>query len=86
MTHEQCQTHLFALQKGNRIISEEMDGRWVVSTVDLAVPAYQPEYSPEFAEMIIAASCREMIEIDPDEMIAQLEVVIKNAWVKKSQF
>ena len=85
MTDEQFQTALFALQERNHIIGQEVNDQWVVSTVDHAAPAYQSEYSPEFAEMIIAASCGEMTEIDPDEMIVQLEVMIKNARLKKSQ-
>lgn len=37
------------------------------------------EYSPEFAEKIIAASREEFHEIDIDEMISQLDAMIAKA-------
>lgn len=37
-----------------------------------------PEYSPEFAEMIVAEHCGNWTELDPDELIAQLDEMLKN--------
>ncbi|WCM49130.1 hypothetical protein OH720_19225 [Pseudomonas sp. WJP1] len=76
----QYQSALLGLQELDCLVGEEMQGEWFFKTLDKTRPDYQPlEYSPEFAEKIIAASCGEFVEIDVDDFLAQLDVMIANA-------
>lgn len=73
----QYQSTLLGLQELDRLVGEEIEGEWFFKALDKNSPDYQPlEYSAEFAEKIIAASCEEFIEIDVDEHLAQLSAMI----------
>lgn len=76
----QYQSALLGLQELDCLVGEEMEGEWFFKTLDKTHPDYQPlEYSPEFAEKIIAASCGKFVEIDVDKFLAQLDVMIAKA-------
>jgi hypothetical protein len=76
----QYQSALLGLQELDCLVGEEMQRVWFFKTLDKTRPDYQPlEYSAEFAEKIIAASCGEFVEIDVDDFLAQLDVMIANA-------
>jgi|GEM_PF-1864871 len=76
----QYQSTLVGLQELECLVGEEAQGEWFFKTVDKTSPDYQAlEYSPEFAEKIIAASCGEFVEIDVDEFLAQLSDMIAKA-------
>lgn len=76
----QYQSTLLGLQELDRLVGEEVEGEWLFKTFDKTSPDYQPlEYSADFAEKIIAASCEEFIEIDVDEHLAQLSAMIAKA-------
>lgn len=71
---------LLELQQEDRLVGEELNGEWHYKTIDKNSPDYQPlEYSPEFAEKIIAASCGEFTEIDVDAYIELLMVMAAKA-------
>lgn len=68
------------VQEEGRLVGQEVDGQWRYMSIDENDPEGAAlEYSPEFAERIIAASCGEFEEIDVDEMIAMLDVMIAQA-------
>lgn len=76
----QYQSALLGLQELDQLVGEEVEGEWFFKTLDKTSPDYQPlEYSAEFAEKIIAASCAEFVEIDVDEFLAQLSAMIAKA-------
>lgn len=76
----QYQSTLLGLQELDRLVGEEVEGEWLFKTIDKTSPDYQPlEYSADFAEKIIAASCEKFIEIDVDEHLAQLSAMIAKA-------
>ncbi|MNC77041.1 hypothetical protein D3C75_1288940 [compost metagenome] len=63
----------------------EVEGQWIYTAIDKNDPGFTPlEYSPQFAEQIIAASCGEFKEIDVDEMISQLDDMIAKARSRKN--
>jgi hypothetical protein len=71
---------LLGLQELGHLVGEALGGAWSFKTFDDTRPDYQPlEYSPEFAEKIIAASCGEFVEIDVDTFLAQLDAMIAKA-------
>ena len=71
---------LLGLQELGHLVGEELEGAWSFKTLDDTHSDYQPlEYSPEFAEKIIAASCGEFVEIDVDAFLAQLDAMIAKA-------
>jgi hypothetical protein len=71
---------LLGLQEEDRLVGQELDGEWHYQTRDNNSPDYQPlEYSAEFAEKIIAASCGEFTEIDIDAHLAQLLAMASKA-------
>jgi hypothetical protein len=79
---DQAQYHaaLLGLQELGRLVGEVQEGEWCFKTLDDTDPDYQPlEYSPEFAEQMIAASCGEFVEIDVDEFLALLDAMIAEA-------
>lgn len=55
------------------------------SFIDDVVADRVPEYSPEFAEMIVAADCGNWTELDPDELIAQLDEMLRKANARRSE-
>jgi hypothetical protein len=69
---------LLALQNGKVLDGGEDNGAWIYTSV-APEDIVELEYSPAFAEKIIAADCGEWTEIDPDELIADLEAMIKKA-------
>lgn len=71
---------LLGLQELGQLVGEDQQGQWCFKTLDDTDTDYQPlEYSPEFAEQMIAASCGEFVEIDVDEFLAQLDAMIAEA-------
>lgn len=69
---------LLRLQNGRHLVAESDEGSWVYTHV--ATGDYiEPEYSPAFAETIIAAECGEWTELDADSFIAELEEMSKKA-------
>lgn len=76
---------LSCLQASRRLMGSEEDGHWVfASATDEEIANTPLEYSPEFAEMIIAADCGEWTELDPDELMAELEEMLKKANARRS--
>ncbi|MNE78800.1 hypothetical protein D3C80_1752360 [compost metagenome] len=76
----EIQMTLFALQEEGRLYGEEVEGQWWYTSIDPNDPASAaPEYSPQFAEHIIAASCGPFQEIDADDLIKQLDDMIAQA-------
>ena len=79
----QYQSTLFGLQEVDNLVGEEVDGEWCFTAIDKTDPDYlHPEYSAEFAEKIIAASCGEFVEISADDLIAQLDDMLAKARAK----
>jgi hypothetical protein len=77
------QSTLFGLQEGDSLMGEEVDGGWCFTAIDKTDPAYShPEYSAEFAEKILAASCGEFVEISADDLLAQLDEMLTKARAK----
>lgn len=69
---------LLSLQNDRHLVAEGVEGSWVYTYV--APGDYiEPEYSPAFAETIIAAECGEWTELDVDSFITELEEMIKKA-------
>lgn len=78
------QSIILGLQEEERLCGQEVDGQWIYTAIDKNDPGFTPlEYSPQFAERIIAASCGEFKEIDVDEMISQLDDMIAKARSRK---
>ena len=76
---------LATLQVEGRLVGEETEGAWFfTSVIDDVVADRVPEYSPEFAEMIVAADCGNWTELDPDELIAQLDEMLRKANARRS--
>jgi len=80
LCNAQYQSALFGLQEADSLIGQEVGGEWCFTAIDKTDPDYpHPEYSAEFAEKIIAASCGEFAEIDVDDLLAQLDDMIAKA-------
>lgn len=78
------QSIILGLQEEERLCGQEIDGQWIYTAIDKNDPGFTPlEYSPQFAERIIAASCGEFKEIDVDEMISQLDDMIAKTRARK---
>lgn len=76
----QYQSILLGLQELGHLVGEDLQGEWFFKTLDITHPDHQPlEYSHEFAEKIIAASCGKFVEIDVDDFLAQLDAMIAKA-------
>jgi hypothetical protein len=74
LCNAQYQSTLLGLQEVDSLMGQEVDGKWCYTAIDKTDPDYpHPEYSAEFAEKIIAASCGEFVEISADDLIAQLD-------------
>lgn len=84
LTDSKYLSTLLALQDQHRLIGAEVTGVWVFTAVaEEDIESSKPEYSPQFAEMITAADCGNWQKIDPDEMIAELDAMIKKAQARK---
>lgn len=80
----ELQSIILGLQEEERLCGKEVDGQWIYTAIDKNDPGFTPlEYSPQFAERIIAASCGEFKEINVDEMISQLDDMIAKARSRK---
>lgn len=76
----EVQTILLALQEEGRLIGQEVEGQWRYTRFDNNDAANAAlEYSPQFAERILAASCDEFVEIDVDDMIQMLDDMLAQA-------
>ncbi|WEK30403.1 MAG: hypothetical protein P0Y58_26515 [Candidatus Pseudomonas phytovorans] len=76
----EIQMMLFALQEEGRLYGEELEGQWWYTSIDQNGAACAAlEYSPQFAEHIIAASCGAFQEIDADSLIKELDEMIAQA-------
>lgn len=76
---------LLSLQDRGRLTGQEITGVWVFTSIAEVHMDDNQEYSPEFAEMIIATDCGDKWhEIDVDEMIAELDDMIQKARARKS--
>lgn len=69
---------VLSLQNAQLFIADEVEVSWVYTTVPPG-EIREPEYSPQFAEKIIAADCGEWTQISADDLIAELDEMIKNA-------
>ena len=77
------QSTLFGLQEADSLMGQEVGGEWCFTAIDKAAPGYpHPEYSAEFAEKILAASCGEFVEISADDLLAQLDEMLAKARAK----
>lgn len=77
------QSTLFGLQEADSLMGQEVGGEWSFTAIDKTDPDYpHPEYSAEFAEKILAASCGEFVEISADDLIAQLDEMLAKARAK----
>jgi hypothetical protein len=85
LSEAEFQSVILGLQEEERLCGQEVDGQWIYTAIDKNDPTFTPlEYSPQFAERIIAASCGEFKEIDVDEMISQLDDMIAKARARKT--
>lgn len=76
----EVQTIILALQEEGLLYGHEVEGQWMYTSIDKNYPSWSVlEYSPQFAEKIIAASCEEFEEIDVDDLIKLLDVMIAQA-------
>jgi hypothetical protein len=75
---------VLTLLNRQRLVGSEVNGQWLYTSVS-PESIVDLEYSPEFAEMIIAADCGEWTEIDPDDLIAQLDAMIEKAKRKRAR-
>ncbi|MBU0525909.1 MAG: hypothetical protein KKC24_08505 [Gammaproteobacteria bacterium] len=83
LCNAQYQSTLFGLQEVDSLMGQEVRGEWCFTAIDKTDPAYpHPEYSAEFAEKILAASCGEFVEISADDLIAQLDEMLAKARAK----
>ena len=74
------QLTIFSLQESDQLIGQEVSGEWRFAAIDKTAPDYpHPEYSAEFAEKILAASCGEFVELEADDLISQLDYMIAKA-------
>lgn len=77
------QSKLVGLQELDCLLGQEVDGEWCYTAIDKNDPDYpHPEYSAEFAEKILAASCGGGVEISADDLIAQLDDMLAKARAK----
>ncbi|MCW2270736.1 hypothetical protein D3C77_203900 [compost metagenome] len=85
LTEAALQSVLVGLQEEDRLCGHEVEGQWMYTAIDKNDPGYTPlEYSPQFAEQIIAASCEAFHEIDVDDMISQLDAMIAKARARQN--
>lgn len=84
LTDSKYLNEIMSLQDQGRLFGSEITGVWVFTSVsDQALENSTLEYSPQFAELIIAADCGEWHDIDADDMIAKLDAMLKKARARK---
>ncbi|CAM3749499.1 hypothetical protein CCOS865_01239 [Pseudomonas reidholzensis] len=79
LTDSQFFSTLLSLQNKGLLAGQEITGVWVLT----ALTEQPTECSPAFAEMIIAADCGEWHALDADELIAELDRMIRKARARK---
>lgn len=80
LTDSKYLCEVLSLQDQRRLVGNEITGVWVFTSIsDQELKNNIREYSPQFAEMIIAADCGEWHEIDTDDMIAKLDEMLQKA-------
>ncbi|MFK8328617.1 hypothetical protein M2D63_001180 [Pseudomonas sp. BJa5] len=80
LTDSEYLSALLLLQNQQRLIGADTAGLWIFFSIcadDSEADA--PEYSPQFAERIIAADAGEWTEVCPDELIAELDAMLAQA-------
>ena len=83
LCNAQYQSTLLGLQEVDSLMGQEVGGKWCYTAIDKNDPDYpHPEYSAEFAEKILAASCGEFVEISADDLLAQLDEMLAKARAK----
>lgn len=71
---------LLTLQHEQRLFGEAVAGTWTFSSIaEDEIVAHTPEYSAEFAEMIIAADCGAWTAISSDQLLAELDAMLAQA-------
>lgn len=84
LTDSKYLSEIMSLQDQGRLFGTEITGVWVfTSGSDRELENSTLEYSPQFAELIIAAECGEWHHIDADDMIAKLDAMLKKARARK---
>lgn len=85
LTDSKYLSTLLALQNQQRLIGDEVTGVWVFTSVaEKGIESCVPEYSPQFAEMITAADFGEWQVIHPDDLISELDALLKEARARKN--
>lgn len=85
LSEAEFQSIILGLQEAGHLCGHEVEGQWMYTAIDTTAPGFIAlEYSPQFAERIIAASCEEFKEIDVDAMISQLDEMIASARLRKA--
>lgn len=70
---------LLALRDRHRLLAEEVDGEWTFTALpEEGMNEHDLEYSPEFAEMILAEAAGELQELDFDQFARDVEMRIKS--------
>lgn len=84
LTDSKYLSEIMSLQSQGRLFGSEITGVWVFTSVsDQELKDSELEYSPQFAELIIAADCGEWHDIDTDDMIAKLDAMLTKARARK---
>jgi hypothetical protein len=82
----QLQAAVRELQHEGLLVGHEIAGKWTLTAVANDVENREwPEYSQEFANRILAIEQEEFVEIDVDDLIAQLDAMIQKARARKSR-
>lgn len=85
LSEAEYQSIILGLQEAGHLCGHEVQGQWIYTAIDNTASGFIAlEYSPQFAERIIAASCEAFKEIDVDEMISQLDEMIASARLRKA--
>lgn len=85
LTDSKYLCEVMSLQDQRRLVGKEITGVWVFTSIsDQDLKSNELEYSPQFAEMIIATDCGKWHEIDADDMIAKLDEMLQKARARKS--
>lgn len=85
LTDSKYLSEIMSLEDQGRLFGSEITGVWVFTAVsDQELENSTPEYSPNFAELIIATDCGEWHDIDADDMIAKLDKMLQKARARKN--